>query len=64
MIEFLTEEVRTLFHKLPLDRQQELIDLSIRYLQNGNKIVVNCIELLDNGSSEMDIRIVKQFDVD
>lgn len=63
MIEFLSEDIRTLFHSLPVETQKEWMSLAAKYLSEGKVVLINNIEIYKDGDSEMDIRILKKFDV-
>lgn len=62
MIEFISEEVRTEFHLLPLERQKEIIDTAARMAHKGYITKVLFVERLSTTVSEVAIRFDQQFD--
>ncbi len=61
MIKFLSPEIRTEFHLLPLDKQRELIIAAEDFEKNGKTVTVVYVERFDDGTSEMAIRIDHEF---
>lgn len=62
MIDFLTNEVREEFHKLPIDKQREWNEISERYLLKGQVLQILFVEDGPEGL-EVSIRVNKKFDV-
>lgn len=62
MVRFLSEHVRTEFHLLPLSRQMEVTEAAERLAVEGLITVVLFVERETDGSSEISIRIDKEFD--
>lgn len=62
MIEFVSEEIRTVFHSLPVERQKEWQDMATRFLERGFVMRIYYIEEVFPGCLEASIRINKQFD--
>lgn len=59
MISFLNEEIRTAFHLLPIETQQEYNDLAMKFAQSNQQLVVEEVHL-DGKVSEVSIRIDRQ----
>ncbi len=63
MIEFLSEEVRTQFHLLPLDRQREVMEASQFQFDRGYVTTILWVEIISSTESEVAIRVDKKLDV-
>jgi hypothetical protein len=64
MIEFLTEEIRTEFHLLPLDRQREIRELAQSRYYEGYVTTVTFVDIITSTESEVSVRIDKKFNTD
>ncbi len=59
---FLTEEVRTAFHSLPIDQQRPIVDFAEEQQRRGNSVRIDWAELNDRGELEISFRIDKEFE--
>jgi hypothetical protein len=59
---FLTEEVRTSFHSLPVDKQRPIVDFAEEQLRRGNSVRIDWAEMNDRGELEISFRIDKEFE--
>lgn len=59
---FLTEEVRTAFHSLPVDKQRVLVDFAEEQMLRGNSVRIDWAALTEAGELEISFRIDKQFE--
>jgi len=62
MIEFLSEEIRTRFHRLPADEQLGFVRLAERLATTGSVLTVVDVEQWGKASHEISIRIDEKFD--
>lgn len=61
MIDFVSEEVRTQFHLLPLSEQKLWMDFAEKIRPNGFVIKMYYIEEVSPGVLEASVRIAKEF---
>lgn len=61
MISFLNEDIRTRFHCLPIDRQEDWNTIAAVYEHRGFRLVITYIEV-DKDFLEVSVRIDKEFD--
>ena len=61
MIQFLNEDIRTRFHCLPLDRQNDWTTIAAVYEHRGFRLVITYIEV-DEQALEVSIRIDQESD--
>ena len=62
MIDFLTEDVRTAFHLLPVDRQREWCEIAERYFIKGQQLQILFVENNEDGL-EVSIRVNEKFNL-
>jgi hypothetical protein len=62
LIKFLNESVRTEFHLLPVDRQQEFQESAAHFGAKGLKLTILMVERISEKVSEVAIRVDQQFD--
>lgn len=62
MLEFASEEVRTEFHLLPLDRQREVMQMAQAQFYKGFVTTVVWVDIISSRESEVMVRIDKKFD--
>jgi len=62
MIEFASENVRNLFHSLPIADQMRWIELSKHYIKSGVVITIVTVYVWSAGYSEISIRLDKKFE--
>ena len=63
MISFLSEEIRTVFHSLPIEKQQEWQEIGTSFYAKGFNLKILYIEEVMPGCLEAAIRIDKEFEV-
>lgn len=59
-MKFLNEDIRKEFHLLPLDKQRALTDCDERFAQKGFELHVVCVEIVDEVTSEISVRIYQK----
>ena len=63
MIKFITEEVRSEFHKLSIDKQREWTAFAEEQLKAGWRVLIDWVDVGEGGAdSEVCFRVDKEFD--
>lgn len=63
MIKFISEDVRLLFHSLPVEKQGEWIDVAAGYEKRGQNLTVLFVDQEEDGTLEVSVRIDKKLHI-